>query len=296
MGAADVLPGVSGGTVAFITGIYEEVLHSITAIDIEAMRLLIKFEFASFWKKINGNFLAILTAGIITSLFSLAKLMLYLLKHHPISVRSFFFALILISAPFMFREIKKWNAFVFLSFIIGVAIAYAITVISPIQSPDNLALTFFAGALAICAMILPGISGVFILLLIGKYQLISSAFMEGDILVILVFISGCLAGILSFSRFLSWILANYHSVTVALLAGFMIGSLNKVWPWREVLEYVTNSKGEQVPVFDKSILPWHYMATTSKDPQVFQAILMMALGVFIVVLFEKMATRLKTKI
>ena len=296
MGAADVVPGVSGGTVAFITGIYEELLYSIKEIDTESMKLLIKFEFALFWKKINGNFLAVLIAGILTSLFSLAKLILYLLRHHPISIRSFLFGLILISAPFMFREIKKWNASVVLSFIIGVAIAYSITVLFPIDSPDNLAFVFFAGVLAICAMILPGVSGVFILLLIGKYQFIVGSMMAFDILIILVFITGCLAGILSFSRFLSWILDNYHSATVALLAGFMIGSLNKVWPWREVLEYVTNSKGEQVPVFDKSVLPWHYIDTTSKDPQVFQAILMMALGVFIVVVLEKIATRIKTKI
>ena len=196
----------------------------------------------------------------------------------------------------MFREIKKWSALAVLSFVIGVAIAYAITVLSPIQSPDSIGLVFFAGALAICAMVLPGVSGVFILLLIGKYQFIVTSLMNFDILVILVFIMGCLAGILSFSRFLSWVLDNYHSATVALLAGFMVGSLNKVWPWREVLEYVTNSKGEQVPVFDKSVLPWHFMTTTGRDPQVFQAILMMALGVFIVVLLEKIATRLKTKI
>jgi putative membrane protein len=296
MGAANVVPGVSGGTVAFITGIYGELLHSIKEIDIESMKLLIKFEFALFWKKINGNFLTVLVAGIVTSLFSLAKLMMYLLRHYPISTRSFFFGLILISAPFMFRGIKKWNSLAILSFVIGVAIAYTITVVSPMQLPDNLVIVFLSGALAICAMVLPGVSGVFILLLIGKYQFIVTSLLNFDILVILLFITGCLVGILSFSRFLSWIVDNYHSATVALLTGFMIGSLNKVWPWRQVLEYVTNSKGEQVPVFDKSILPWHFMATTSKDPQVFQAVLMMALGVFIVVLLEKIATRLKTKI
>jgi putative membrane protein len=296
MGAADVVPGVSGGTVAFVTGIYDEFLRSIKSIDIEAMKLLIHFEFALFWKKINGVFLAVLAAGIVTSLFSLAKLMMYFLKHYPISIRSFFFGLILISAPFMFREIKKWTALSVLSFIVGVAIAYTITILSPIQSPDNLALVFLAGVLTICAMALPGFSGMFILLLIGKYQFIVTSLMNFDILVIIAFITGCLVGILSFSRILSWILDNYHGATVALLAGFMIGSLNKVWPWREVLEYVTNGKGEQVPVFDKSVLPWHFMTTTGRDPQVFQAILMMALGVFIVVLLEKIATRLKTKI
>jgi putative membrane protein len=296
MGAADVVPGVSGGTVAFITGIYDELLRSINSIDLEALKLLGKFRIAELWKKVNGSFLVTLFAGIATSLLSLAKLMIYLLEHHPIIIWSFFFGLILISAPLVLREIKKWRVSTFLSFLVGTGIAYAITVLSPTQSPDALWFIFISGAVAICAMILPGISGAFILLLIGKYQYMITALTEFNIPVVLVFITGCVVGLLGFSRFLSWILENYHSATVALLAGFMLGSLNKVWPWREVLEYVTNSKGEQVPVFDRSILPWHYFATTGKDPQVFQAILMMALGVFIVVLIEKIAARLKTKI
>lgn len=296
MGAADVVPGVSGGTVAFITGIYDELLHSIKAVDLDALKLLFSFNIKAFWTKINGNFLAVLFAGIVTSFLSLAKLMTYLLQYHPILIWSFFFGLILISAPLVLREIKRWNAGAVIAFIIGVSVAYAITVLSPTQSPDDLWFIFFAGALAICAMILPGISGAFILLLIGKYQFMITALTTFNIPVIIVFIVGCALGLMGFTRFLTWILDRYHSATVALLAGFMLGSLNKVWPWREVLEYVTNSKGEQVPVFDKSILPWNYMAITGKDPQVFQAILMMALGVFLIVVIEKIAARLKTKI
>jgi putative membrane protein len=296
MGAADVVPGVSGGTVAFITGIYDELLLSINSVDGEAFRLLIKFRFADFWKKINGNFLIVLLAGIATSLLSLAKLMIYLLQYHPIKIWSFFFGLILISAPLVLREIRKWDAQVVMSFLIGCTIAFAITVLSPAQTPNGLWFIFISGAVAICAMILPGISGAFILLLLGKYSYIINALTQFRWSVLLVFIAGCIVGILSFSRFLSFILKNYHSATVALLAGFMLGSLNKVWPWREVLEYVTNSEGQQVPVFDRSILPWNYLEITGKDPQVFQAILMMALGVFIVVLIEKIAERLKTKI
>lgn len=295
MGAADVVPGVSGGTVAFITGIYDELLHSINSIDAEAFRLLIKFRIADLWKKVNGNFLVVLLSGIATSLLSLAKLMVYLLAHHPIAIWSFFFGLILISAPLVMREVKQWNLGSVATFILGVAIAYAITVLSPTQSPDALWFVFFSGALAICAMILPGISGAFILLLIGKYQFMMSALLELNIPVIIVFMAGCVVGLLGFSRFLTWILDNYHSATIALLAGFMLGSLNKVWPWRQVLEYVTDSKGEQVPAFDKSILPWDYVSITGNDPQIFQAILMMALGVFIVFLIEKIASRLKTK-
>jgi putative membrane protein len=296
MGAADVVPGVSGGTVAFITGIYDELLYSLNSIDVEAMRLLFKFRISDFWKKINGNFLLVLLAGIATSLLSLAKLMTYLLEHHPIMIWSFFFGLILISAPLVMREVKKWSAAIVGSFLIGCAIAYAITVLSPAQTPNGLWFIFISGAVAICAMILPGISGAFILLLLGKYGYMINALTQFNLPVILVFIAGCFLGLIGFSRFLSWILKNYHSATVALLAGFMLGSLNKVWPWREVLEYITNSEGKQVPVFDRSILPWNYFEITGKDPQVFQAILMMALGVFIVVLIEKIAERLKTKI
>jgi putative membrane protein len=295
MGAADVIPGVSGGTVAFISGIYDELLNSIKSIDAEAVKLLLRFRLVDFWKKINGNFLITLFAGIITSLLSLAKLMTHLLQTQPILIWSFFFGLILVSAPLVLREIKQWTAGAVVSFIIGVVVAYYITVVTPTESPNNLFFIFLSGALAICAMILPGISGAFILLLIGKYQYMITALIEFNIPIVLVFVTGCLVGIISFSRLLSWVLNKYHSIAVAVLAGFMIGSLNKVWPWREIKEYATNSKGEQISVFDQSILPGHYFEVTGKDPLLLQAILMMALGVFIVILIERIATRLKLK-
>lgn len=295
MGTADVIPGVSGGTVAFISGIYDELLHSIKAVDAVAFRMLVRFQLNDFWKKINGGFLITLFAGIITSLLSLAKLMTHLLVAQPILVWSFFFGLILVSAPLVLREIKTWTPSVMASFVVGVGVAYYITVVTPTESPNGLLFIFFSGALAICAMILPGISGAFILLLIGKYQYMITALIEFNIPIVLVFVAGCLVGILSFSRLLSWILDRYHNVAVALLAGFMLGSLNKVWPWREIKEYATNSKGEQISVFDQSILPGKYFEVTGKDPLLLQAILMMALGVFIIILIERIATRLKLK-
>lgn len=295
MGAADVIPGVSGGTVAFISGIYDELLNSIKAIDVEAIKMLFRFRLKDFWKKINGNFLITLFAGILTSLLSLAKLMTHLLQTQPILIWSFFFGLILVSAPLVLREIKQWSASSVASFALGVIVAYYITIVTPTESPTNLFFIFFSGALAICAMILPGISGAFILLLIGKYQYMITALIEFNIPIILVFTAGCLIGIISFSRLLSWVLNNYHSIAVAMLAGFMIGSLNKVWPWREIKEYATNSKGEQISVFDQSILPGRYFEVTGEDPLLLQAILMMALGVFIVILIERIATRLKLK-
>jgi putative membrane protein len=295
MGSADVIPGVSGGTVAFITGIYEELLNSIKSVDKEAFQLLFQFKFSEFWKKINGPFLICVLGGIATSLISLARLMTYLLTHHPIQIWSFFFGLILISSPLILRDIKKWNAGIVLSFLVGVIGAYLITILSPTETPTNLPFIFLCGALAICAMILPGISGAFILLLIGKYEYMISAITDLNIPVILVFMAGCAIGILGFSRLLSWILAHYRFATLSLLAGFMIGSLNKVWPWKEVTLFRINHAGERVPAIDKSIWPWDYLERTGQDPLLVKAILFAAMGILIVVAIEKTAVYLKSK-
>ncbi len=295
MGAADVIPGVSGGTIAFISGIYEELLNSIKSINGDAVKLLLRFKLVEFWKSINGGFLITVLSGILTSLLSLSKLMTYLLEYHPIQIWSFFFGLILVSSPLILRDIKKWNIFTVISFLAGVVIAYLITIVSPTQTPTNLGFIFFCGALAICAMILPGISGAFILLLIGKYEYMINALITFDLTVIIVFAIGCFLGLLGFSRFLSWILTHYRFPTLALLAGFMIGSLNKVWPWKEVITYRINHAGQQVPALDQSILPGLYFEKTGADPQLFQAILFAALGIFLVVAIEKTAAYLKSK-
>lgn len=295
MGTADVIPGVSGGTVAFITGIYEELLHSIKSIDKEAFQLLLRFKIVDFWKKINGLFLICVLGGIVTSLASLARLMTYLLEHHPIQIWSFFFGLILISSPLILRDIQKWNIGTAVSFGIGVISAYLITILSPTETPTNLPFIFFCGAFAICAMILPGISGAFMLLLIGKYEYMITALIELNFPVILVFALGCFFGLLGFSRFLSWILTHYRFPALAMLAGFMIGSLNKVWPWKEVTLFRLNHEGVRVPAFDKSIWPWDYLEKTGHDPLLFNAILFAAIGIFLVVAIEKTATYLKSK-
>lgn len=295
MGVADVIPGVSGGTIAFITGIYEELINSIKSIDSDAFALFIRFQISAFWKKINGNFLISVLGGIVTSLLSLSRLMTYCLEHYPIQVWSFFFGLILVSAPLILRDIKKWSVATVLSGILGVVVAYFITVISPTETPTNLFFIFFCGALAICAMILPGISGAFILLLIGKYEYMIRALINFDFPVIIVFVIGCFLGLLGFSRFLSWILTHYRFPTLALLAGFMIGSLNKVWPWKEVISFRINSEGLQVPAFDRSIWPGQYLERAGQDPRLFQAILFAALGIFLVVAIEKIAAMLKAK-
>ncbi|WMN08015.1 DUF368 domain-containing protein [Marivirga arenosa] len=295
MGSADVVPGVSGGTVAFITGIYDELLNSIKSVDATALRLLFQFNLKEFWSHINGSFLITLLAGIGISLISLAKLISYLLATYPILVWSFFFGLIIISALLVARDIENKNWKSIIAGIIGVVIAYFITSVSPAQTPESLWFVFIAGVIAICAMILPGISGAFLLLILGKYKFILEAIHNVEILPLAIFAIGCIVGILSFSRVISWSLKNFQSITVATLAGFMIGSLNKVWPWKVVDSFRINSKGEQVPFLDHNVLPQQFLNETAQDPQLMQAILMASLGVFIVVAIEKIARILNVK-
>lgn len=295
MGVADVIPGVSGGTIAFITGIYAELVGSIREVDSMALKLLLSFRLTDFWKKINGNFLIAVLAGVGTSLITLAGLMTWLLEHHPVQVWSFFFGLILVSAPLIFRDISRWNVAVWISLAIGVVAAFLITILSPAQTPNDLYFIFFSGALAICAMILPGISGAFILLLIGKYQYMINALITLNMPVVLTFIGGCLIGITSFSHVLNWMLSRHKNVALALLSGFMLGSLNKVWPWKEVVSYRLNHAGEKVAALDRSILPGTYGEITGQDPLMLQALIFALAGIFLVMGIEWTAGKLKNQ-
>lgn len=295
IGIADAVPGVSGGTIAFITGIYEELLHSLNEIDLEAGRLLVRFRFAALWKKINGNFLLTVSAGVITSLLLLVSAIINLMVHYPVLISSFFFGVIFASVALVLKEIKTWGYKPIIAFIASAVLGYFITTLSPEHTPDTYWMIFICGALAISSMIFPGISGAFILILLGKYQFMINAITGVDLAAIFIFVAGGILGLLSLARLITWILDHYHHITVAVLAGFILGSLNKVWPWRQGLEFVTTRKGGQVAVFDKSILPWHFLAETGRDPRLFQAILMMALGVCIVIVTERIATRLKLK-
>jgi putative membrane protein len=289
MGGADVVPGVSGGTIAFITGIYDELLATIKSIDGEAFSLLVRFRLRAFWTKINGGFILALLSGIIISIFSLARVIVFLLQNYPIQVWSFFYGLIIISSVVVLREVQKWNLLTIAFGIIGILSAYFITMISPSQTPEGLLFVFLAGIISICAMILPGISGSFILLILGKYEQIMKAIKDFDVLTILAFLGGCILGLLSFSRFVSWVLHKHRSATIAMLSGFMIGSLNKVWPWKETLSYRLNSEGVQVPLEEASILPHTYLEKTGNNPLVLEAILFMAVGFFLVVVLERLA-------
>ncbi len=290
MGAADVVPGVSGGTVAFITGIYDELLGSIASVP-NAVAPLLKGRVAEAWRTANATFLLVLFAGILTSVFSLAKLITYLLEHHPIPVWSFFFGLILVSVHLVGKEIQHRSLSRLLSLCLGIGFAYWITVASPVQWGTSGISIFFAGAIAICAMILPGISGSFILVLLGLYPVILGAVKALDMAIMLTFAAGCLIGLLSFARLLGWVLHRWRDLTLALLTGLMLGSLNKVWPWKETLTWRTDSHGLRVPLLEQNLLPGTYGDLTGQDPQLMLAILLAVAGVALVLGLEWLAGR-----
>lgn len=241
MGAADVIPGVSGGTIAFMTGIYEELVGSINSINMTAVKLLFTGKFRQFWKHINGNFLFSLILGIVLSILSLAKLMQYLLDYQPVQTWAFFFGLIVASSIFILKGIRGWKFKDFLMLAFGIVLGVVVCTLSPTETPDGLWFILICGAIAICAMILPGISGSFILLVLGKYKYMMDTLaniIDGkgdlmDFLTIIVFVVGAAAGIIAFSKFLHWLLKHYHRETLLVMAGFIIGSLVKVWPWSD---------------------------------------------------------------
>ena len=280
MGAADVVPGVSGGTIAFIVGIYEELINSIKSVDLKTLKLLFTFKLKSFWNNINGNFLLSVILGILISVFSLAKLITFLLDDYPVLVWAFFFGLVIASTYFVSKRIQVWDWKRWFSFIIGVGIAYYITIATPSQTPENLSFIFLCGAIAICAMILPGISGSFILLLLGKYEFIMNAVKSLDITIIIVFACGAAIGLVLFSNVLSYLLRIFHDITIATLTGFMLGSLNKVWPWKKTLETFVDSHGAIKPLVEQNILPNVY---------VWQAIILMIAGFLLVYIIERMS-------
>ncbi|MFJ1262259.1 DUF368 domain-containing protein [Capnocytophaga canis] len=292
MGAADVVPGVSGGTIAFISGIYEELISSINNINLGAFKVLKNHGVVNFWKHINGNFFFSLLVGIGISILSLAKGVKWLLENQPIAVWSFFFGLMLASILFLAKDIKKWNLGTVLSMLFFGILAYLITIVPPLGSNDGLIYVFFSGALAICAMILPGISGAFILVLLGSYHIVLGALNDWNFKIIGVFGIGAIIGILSFSKVLKWLFANYRNTTIAGLTGVIIGSLNKIWPWKEILQTRIDSHGNEVPVWEKSILPSTY-ESISGDSQFLTAVVLALAGFFILYGLERWAVNLK---
>jgi putative membrane protein len=293
MGAADVVPGVSGGTIAFITGIYEELIFSIKSINVYALKLFFSFKFAAFWKAINGNFLISVLLGIGISIFSLARGLEFLLHNYPILVWAFFFGLIVASAIYVARTIKKWKTGTIIAGIAGIVVAYLITVLSPAEANTTWLFIFFSGSIAICAMILPGISGSFILVLLGMYKFILSAVGDLNIPVLLVFMAGAAIGIIAFSNVLSWLLKNFHNLTIAVLSGFMVGSLNKVWPWKEVTQTFVDRHGEVRPLAEKNILPGTFEQITGSEAWLLGAILLAVAGFALIFVVEGLTKQRK---
>ena len=278
MGAADVVPGVSGGTMAFITGIYDRLLGAIRSFDLEALQLLFKRDLPGLWRHVDGAFLLALVAGIFTSVVSLARLLSWLLEYHPVPLWAFFFGLILASALVLLRQVPAWSAPRVVALLSGIAIALGIG-LSPVLNLDvGLGGVFVAGFIAICAMILPGISGSFILVLLGMYGTVLAAVKDFDLLFLVVLALGAGCGLLVFSRLLHWLLQRFHGSTLATLTGFLFGSLVVVWPWKQVLDWTVSSSGEPRPAQQLPVMPTDYLIATGNDPRLTLCLVLMLLG------------------
>lgn len=317
MGAADAVPGVSGGTIAFISGIYEELITTISGVNPSLWTTLRKNGIPAFWKQLNGNFIVALLTGILVSFVSFMRLAKFLIEQHPILIWSFFFGLIVASIYFIAKLIEKWNFGAITAALLGTFIAFYITTLPSLANNENPLFLFFAGAIAICAMILPGISGSFILVILGAYKTLSDALHAFDFKRILIFATGALIGILSFSHVLKWLFKHYKNVTLALLTGFVFGSLNKIWPWKETLTVWDKSTGLTLPashfttlgtievyqrqiddfeslkmVTEKSVMPFHYSEINNMaDPQIPWAIGLMIVGFLTIFILEKIGSK-----
>ena len=288
MGAADVVPGVSGGTIAFISGIYEELLTSISNVNLSLFKTLKVDGFKAAWKQLNGNFLLSLFVGIFISIFSLAKAIKWLLENEPILLWSFFFGLVLASVLYIGKQISNWGVRVVILMVLGAILAFYITTLNPlITENSSLLFLFIAGSVAICAMILPGISGAFILVLLGAYKPILAAVNDRDVKVIAAVGAGAVVGLLLFSKVLKWLFAHHKNYTLAVLTGFIIGSLNKIWPWKETLTWRVNSHGIKVPFNQQSVSPFSF----SGENYFIMAIGFTLLGFALILLLEKLAVK-----
>ncbi len=301
MGAADVVPGVSGGTIAFISGIYEELIETIHNIDLGFFKIWKNEGFLNAWKHYNLSFLIALFSGVLISIISLAKLITWLLDVYPIMVWSFFFGLVIASIVYVGKQINNWRLSVMVALVLASVLSYLITIADPVGSPESTWFLFFAGFIAIIAMILPGISGSFILLLMGAYTTVigivtqlgegittlNSSLFWGAFGKLLIFGVGAIIGLKVFSKALNWMFKHHKNLILAILTGFMIGALNKIWPWKEVLQYRMNHLGEQIPFIERSILPQNY----GGNPQILFAVIFATIGFLTIFLLERLAVK-----
>ncbi len=285
MGASDVIPGVSGGTMAFILGIYEELIDAIKSFDLASLRLLASLKIKAFLERVSYRFLAAVGIGILTAIFSLAKALSWLLNNKPVLIWSFFFGLIIASAFTVSRRVEHWRLSGWMGLLGGILGAYALVGLVPVSTPEEPWFLFLSGAVAICAMILPGISGSFILVLLGKYQFVLDAVNRLDFLTLSIVAAGACVGLASFSRLLSWLFRKYHDLTVTVLTGLMIGSLRKVWPWKETLQTMTDRHGELIPLVQENFLPSQWTG------EVAWALSLMVFGFLVIILLDRLGNQ-----
>ena len=283
MGASDVVPGVSGGTMAFILGIYKELIHAIRSFDLEFLRMLRSLRIKEAVDHVSLRFIFAVGAGILIAIFSLARILSWLLENQPIMIWSFFMGLILASVFTVSRYLGQWNLPVIICVVFGAIGAYLLVGIVPGSTPNSPWFLFMSGAVAICAMILPGISGSFILVLLGKYYYVLDAVNNRDLFTIFIVAVGACFGLLAFSRLLNWLLKRYHDLTIAILAGLMLGSLRKVWPWKRQLEEVAGSHGESINISQVNTLPQQF------DGELLIAASLMVAGFLIVFFLNRLS-------
>ena len=285
MGASDVVPGVSGGTMAFILGIYEELIDAIRSFDLKSFQFLVTLKIRPLLDRISWRFLLAVGIGIFTAIFTLARLLSWFLQNSPVFIWSFFMGLILASVVSVSRRVEKWRALTWLCLVGGTLGAYFLVGLVPVSTPNAPWFLFLCGAVAICAMILPGISGAYILVLLGKYQYVLDAVNHRDVIVLALVSAGACVGIVAFSRILGWLLRNYHDLMVAILTGLMLGSLRKVWPWKETLDSVVDVHGKVVPVLQSNILPGQW------NGEVLVALSLMLVGLLAVLFLDRLGNR-----
>ena len=291
MGAADVVPGVSGGTVAFITGIYDELLYSLKQIGPQAAVILFKQGIGPCWQHINGWFLLCVFGGILLSLKTFAAVLIYALSAYPILVWAMFSGLLVGSLVLLFKAQAKWRVFDAVLLLVGAGVVFGIAVAEPIQLSGKPWILFLGGFIAICAMILPGISGSFILLLMGLYPVFLEAIHNVDVVALASFGAGCVCGLMAFSHFLSWLLSRFHQGTLSVLIGFLVGSLYVTWPWKHIVSTRLNSHGETVPFLQENVWPAKFHILTNTNPQLVEAIIAAVLGLVLVLFVERLAKK-----
>jgi putative membrane protein len=285
MGASDVVPGVSGGTMAFILGIYDELVYAIRSFDLKCLQLFFTLKIRDLLDRISWQFLVAVVIGILTAVFSLAKILTWLLENKPVLIWSFFFGLVLASVLIVSRRIEQWKPKILIFLAGGIIGTYYLVGLVPVSTPNAWWFLFLCGGVAICAMILPGISGSFILVLLGKYKYVLDAVNHRDFVALLLVGTGAVLGIIAFSRILSWLLKRHHDLTVGVLTGLMLGSLRKVWPWKETVETIMDAHGNIVPLLQSNVLPGQW------NTEVTAALALMAFGIMVVLFLDRLANK-----